>query len=127
MIIKKIFDETYLSMPYHGGISSFALVLMVSAYLNKFDGDREASLSMNLSGFFHFYGTSFDPFYYYLDGDEIVYCEDCNMRPFKESNLIVVDPLDRSNNISQSSYRFREIQRALVMAFKIINSNCLLF
>ena len=37
MIVKKLFDETFLSMPYYGGISSFAIVLMVSAYLNKFD------------------------------------------------------------------------------------------
>ena len=37
MIIKKIFDDTALSIPYLGGISSFSLVLMVSAYLKRFD------------------------------------------------------------------------------------------
>jgi DNA polymerase sigma len=41
MIIKKIFDETYLSIPYQGGISSYSLVLMVSAYLNRYDEDKD--------------------------------------------------------------------------------------
>ena len=40
MIIKKIFDETFLSMPYYGGISSYSLVLMVSAYLKRFDPEK---------------------------------------------------------------------------------------
>lgn len=40
MIIKKIFDETFLSMPYYGGLSSYSLVLMVSAYLKRFDAEK---------------------------------------------------------------------------------------
>lgn len=121
MIIKKIFDETYLSMPYYGGISSFALVLMVSAYLKKYDGEHGQPLSMNLFSFFHFYSTGFIATQHYLDGDNIMYAEGSEERPFKDAALIVVDPLDRSNNISQSSYRFRDIQRAFVSAFKLIN------
>lgn len=46
-------------MPYYGGISSFALVLMVSAYLKKYDGEHNQPLSMNLFSFFHFYSTGF--------------------------------------------------------------------
>lgn len=40
MIIKKIMDGTFLSMPYYGGVSSFSLVLMVSAYLKRFDASK---------------------------------------------------------------------------------------
>ena len=60
MIIKKIFDETYLSTPFYGGLSSYSLVLMVSAYLKRYDEDNSeslSSLSCMLSGFFHFYGA----------------------------------------------------------------------
>lgn len=71
MIIKKILDETYLSMPYHGGISSLSLVLMVSAYLKRYDEEQQEPLSANLAGFFHFYGTGFKPEIHYLDGDKI--------------------------------------------------------
>lgn len=71
MVIKKILDETYLSMPYHGGISSLSLVLMVSAYLKRWDPEQQLSLSTNLIGFFHFYGTGFKPELHYLDGDKI--------------------------------------------------------
>ena len=71
MIIKKIFDDTALSIPYLGGISSFSLVLMVSAYLKRFDPNMEESLSRNLSGFFHFYGVIFKPNLFYLNGDKI--------------------------------------------------------
>lgn len=76
MIMKKIFDGTFLSMPYYGGISSYSLVLMVSAYLKAYDADKEASISRNLSSFFHFYGSQFKPHIYYLNGDDIVHCED---------------------------------------------------
>jgi DNA polymerase sigma len=76
MIIKKIFDDTFLSMPYYGGISSYSLVLMVSAYLKRFDPEKQVSLSMNLSGFFHFYGSGFKPNLYYLNGDTIEFCDD---------------------------------------------------
>jgi DNA polymerase sigma len=75
MIIKKIFDETFLSMPYYGGISSYSLVLMVSAYVKRFDEEKEESLSRNLSGFFHFYGVGFKPHLYYLNGDQIEFCD----------------------------------------------------
>lgn len=75
MIIKKIFDETFLSMPYFGGISSYSLVLMVSAYLKKFDEDKEMSLSKNLAGFFHFYGVGFKPHLFFLNGDILNFCD----------------------------------------------------
>jgi len=123
MIIKKIFDDTFLSMPYHGGISSYSLVLMVSAYLKRFDEEKQESLSRNLSGFLHFYGVGFKPHLFYLNGDQIHFCDDPENRPF-EDPFIVLDPLDSSNNISRSAFRIRDIQRALVKAFKIINTSC---
>ena len=108
MIIKKIFDETFLSMPYYGGISSYSLVLMVSAYLKRFDLDKEESLSRNLSGFFHFYGIGFKPHLFYLNGDSIEFCDDTQQRPFNDP-FIVLDPLDANNNISHSTFRIKEI------------------
>lgn len=123
MIIKKIFDETFLSMPYYGGISSFSLVLMVSAYLKRYDEDKLESLSRNLSGFLHFYGVGFKPHLYYLSGDQIMFCDDPSERPFTDP-FIVLDPLDTRNNISHSSFRIKDIQQALVMSFKIINESC---
>lgn len=108
MIIKKIFDETFLSMPYFGGISSYSLVLMVSAYLKRFDADKQESLSRNLSGFFHFYGVGFKPHLFYLNGDVIEFCQDPTQRPFNDP-FIVLDPLDSSNNISHSTFRIRDI------------------
>jgi DNA polymerase sigma len=74
MIIKKLFDETFLSMPYYGGLSSYSLVLMVSAYLKRYDSEKQESLSHNLSGFLHFYGVGFKPHLNYLNGDTIEFC-----------------------------------------------------
>ena len=108
MIIKKIFDETFLSMPYYGGISSYSLVLMVSAYLKNFDNDKLNSMSRNLSGFFHFYGSGFKPHQFYLNGDSIEFCQDPTQRPFNDP-FIVLDPLDNTNNISHSTFRIRDI------------------
>ena len=96
---------------------------MVSAYLKAYDADKEASISRNLSCFFHFYGSQFKPHMCYLNGDDIVFCEDPARRPFQDP-FIVLDPLDNSNNISHSTFRIKDIQRALVKAFKIINQSC---
>ena len=41
--------------------------------------------------------------------------------------MVVRDPMDFQNNISHSSYRFREIQNALTTAFKVINQNCQMY
>ena len=123
MIIKKIFDDTFLTQPYYGGINSFSLVLMVSAYLKAFDGDKPSSLSRNLSGFFHFYGIGFNTSVLYLKGDTIEVWTDEQPRPFADS-FIVLDPLDETKNICHSAFRIRDIQRALVKAFKIINTSC---
>ena len=71
-------------MPYCGGLSSFSLVLMVSAFLKQFDPCKEESLSTNLSGFFHFYGVGFNPNLYYLDGDKIESCDEPEHRPFTD-------------------------------------------
>lgn len=106
MIIKKIFDQTFLSMPYYGGLSSFSLVLMVSAYLKRFDEKNTESLSRNLSGFFHFYGCGFKPHLHYLNGDNIEYEED--KRPFPDP-FIVLDPMDISNNVGHSTFRIKDI------------------
>mmetsp|Transcript_41362 Transcript_41362/g.63029 ORF Transcript_41362/g.63029 Transcript_41362/m.63029 type:complete len:128 (-) Transcript_41362:154-537(-) len=124
MIIKKIFDNTFLSVPYQGGISSFSLFLMACAYLNNFDEEKEQSLSSNLSGFFHFFGAMFNPQTCYLNGSEFVQLEEESAaRPFFDP-FIVVDPLCSSNNIAHSTYRFHDIQRALQQAFSIINQSC---
>lgn len=111
MIIKKIFDKTFLSTPFYGGLSSYSLVLMVSAYLKRFDETNTESLSRNLSGFFHFYGCYFKPQEFYLDGDNIKFEE--IKRPFRDP-FIVLDPLDRSNNIGRGSFRIKDVQRAFV-------------
>jgi len=126
LIIKKIFDGTFLSIPYQGGISSFSLFLMVCALLKKVDADSSLSLSENLSSFFHFYGGVFNPDTWYLKGTELISLEEgdgAQERPLLDP-FIVLDPLVETNNISSSTYRFRDIQAALKQAFRIINQSC---
>lgn len=65
----------------------------------------------------------FKPHLFYLHGDQIEFCEDTEARPFSDP-FIVLDPLEPSNNISHCTFRIRDIQKALVQAFKIINTSC---
>ena len=56
MIIKKMIEDTTVSLPFYGGINSYSLVLMVSAFLKKFDPHASFSHCWNLMGFFKYFG-----------------------------------------------------------------------
>lgn len=59
LVLKKILLVHNLNQPYLGGLNSYSLVLMTSAFLNHCAGVE--SMSKNLREILNYYGSYFDP------------------------------------------------------------------
>lgn len=66
MILKKLLETYNLNEPYHGGLSSYSLVLMTSTFLNTCSAN---SMGKNLSEFLNYYGNFFNPSITGLNGE----------------------------------------------------------
>jgi DNA polymerase sigma len=59
LVLKKLLQTHGLNHPYHGGLNSYSLVLITSAFLKRFSGVD--SMSKNLLEFLRYFGYFFDP------------------------------------------------------------------
>jgi len=115
LVIKKLLAEKGLNDPFTGGLSSYALVLMVVASLNRHsDHAGPRCLGENFLDFLQLYGCEFDP-------------EESAIRVISTSNfeakttvigqrhhsshevLVVEDPVQLGNNIARSCFRFHDV------------------
>jgi len=69
LVLKKLFESKGLNSVYHGGISSYSIVLMVAAFLKNHRATGLNSSSKNFFEFLYFYGIYFNPLYYYIHGE----------------------------------------------------------
>lgn len=67
MVLKKLLEASNLNQPYHGGLSSYSLVLMTSTFLNTCAAN---SMGKNLTEFLNYYGNYFDPAITGLNGEQ---------------------------------------------------------
>lgn len=58
MVLKKLLQINNLNSPYHGGLSSYSLVLMTYAFLARYDVQQ---MGKNLTALLEFYGQYFNP------------------------------------------------------------------
>jgi DNA polymerase sigma len=59
LVLKKLLQNHGLNHPYHGGLNSYSLVLITSAFLHRFNVVE--SVSKNLVEFLRYFGYFFDP------------------------------------------------------------------
>lgn len=127
MILKHLLKVHNLNDPYTGGISSYALTLMVVAFLQHqlillkngqyifSDGSRidDQDLAATLSQFLHFYA--------YQVGFSMYIIHPCNPGdlshqpilykfPTYTDPLVINDPLNTQNNVSKSSFKADDIK-----------------
>lgn len=69
LVLKKLLDNRSLNSPFHGGLSSYSLVLMVSAFLKNYQASGANSAAMNLFEFLSFYGFYFNAQCYCINGE----------------------------------------------------------
>ncbi len=88
MILKKLLQKSKLNSPYHGGVSSYSLVLMTSTFLCMCSSVSQ--MGKNLTEFLNYYGNYFNPNATSLNGS----CFYPIIGGVSQDPMVVVDPLN---------------------------------
>ena len=135
LALKNILKKANLNDPYKGGISSYGLILMIVSFLQKQKKiGKDISITENNLGrlfyeFVNFYGLQFDPSKYIIiarsNEDET---EDINIQNIQMTNmsneLVIIDPLNVSNNVAKSCYQFHNIKMSFIICVITLKEDC---
>ncbi|CDW88948.1 UNKNOWN [Stylonychia lemnae] len=135
MILKCFLKSRQLNEPYHGGVGSFLLTMLVTSYLQrryKEGGTDKIDLGRHLIDFLELYGTKFnyedigisirDDGFYYQKSKRGWQGYDERTR----SKLSVENPQDSEVDIGGSAFNIKRVQRAFQHAYDTLifnNSN----
>ena len=118
--LKTILKISELNDPYNGGLSSYALVLML-AYFFEHQKKLKKTINKDKLGhlfydFLFFYGGRKDSNYIDLNNN-IMINKDYNY-------AYIADPLNKNNNVAKSSYKFIEVKLIFLISLQILNEPC---
>lgn len=120
IVLKKILNSYGLNKPYLGGMSSFTLLLMVTAFLHL--NPFFQSPSQCLTSFLKYYGEIFDHKRMTIMGEHIVELYESSQCPAGLENVpfSVSSPLQPEINIAYNVTRFEEIKTCFLEVYKKI-------
>ena len=141
-IIKQLLKINNLNDPYSGGMSSYALTLMIVSFFQyqiiqmtqtSWHYDQSSDLANSLFQFFNFFGnnidfsqTTFYPCNPYWRNNSLMNSFDhypIFMRmPPSTDPLLIIDPLNPQNNVGKSSFKISEIKSWFEKAYSDINA-----
>ena len=112
IILKQLLYERGLSDPYRGGLASYALIVMVASFLEN-ETKNDDDVGSQLKRFMLRFGTRV-----FRAATDVVRISQEDGHPSCYTQavadimppLTVVDPVEPSNNIGRSCFRFAEIQ-----------------
>ena len=132
--IKNILKRANLNDPYKGGISSYGLILMIIFFLKQQSfsgvdislGENNNNLGYLFINFLQFYSCEFE------FGKNIIYIKDTinDLDDLKYQNfslgsrLVIIDPLNPSNNVAKSCYQSMRIKMAFIISLKSLYEDC---
>lgn len=111
LVLKKLLQNSNLNSPYHGGLSSYSLVLMTSTFLYT---NNAFSMGKNLTEFLNYYGNFFNPMISGLNGENFM----LNLN--STDPLTVLDPLNPNNNTTRNAFRIKEILQLFKKAHALL-------
>ena len=132
LVLKNILKISNLNDPYKGGLSSYGLILMIVSFLQA-QKRMEIDISINEDNlgklffdFINYYGLKFDPTKY------VIYAKlnenDENEINFKNiqigSELVIIDPLNNSNNVAKSCFQFFNIKMSFIICIISLKEDC---
>lgn len=135
LALKTILKNANLNNPYTGGLSSYGLILMVVSFIqSKMDEkfqDQEDLIGKTFYGFLGHYGVFFDYNKYVIltypinDLNKESIDQDSNLN-FGQNlhELIIVDPLNKQNNVAKKTYQFMNLKMAFMIAFMVTKEDC---
>jgi DNA polymerase sigma len=117
IVLKKILQKYNLNQPYSGGLNSYSLVLMTSAFLKHFGGVQ--SMSKNLQEILNYYGFFFNPQETIINASlDII---SANM--LLSDPMTVIDPHNQMNNVTRSAFRIHDIKGIFYRSFEYLMSH----
>ncbi|CAD5209571.1 unnamed protein product [Bursaphelenchus xylophilus] len=129
LIVKKMMVVYHLNEPFSGGLSSYALVILLTHYLNYNSHfyQRHKPLGLILMKFLCFYGEEFD----YLnkavmfDGNQAVFIDKVVLQQQNEafvgsSMLTIIDPVDPMNDVGRGAHRMVVVRSTFLMLKRIL-------
>ena len=136
LALKTLLNNGNLNNPYTGGLSSYGLILMVVSFIqSEIDNGKYNEKSPNILGetflnVLGHYGIFFDYNNYviitYLVDDSNDNNDRDNSYSFVPNSheLIIVDPLNRQNNVAKSTFQFMNIKMGFLIAFMVAKEDC---
>ena len=132
--IKNILKRANLNDPYKGGISSYGLILMIIYFLKQQSfagidiskGENNCNLGHLFYDFLVYYSFDFE------FGKNIIYVKNTpsDLDALKYQNislgpkLIIIDPLNPSNNVAKSCFQNMGIKMAFIISLKSLLEDC---
>ena len=136
LALKTLLNNGNLNNPYTGGLSSYGLILMVVSFIqSEIDNDKYNEKSPNILGetflnVLGHYGIFFDYNNYVIITYLVDDSNDTNDRDNSFSfvpnshELIIVDPLNKQNNVAKSTFQFMNIKMGFLIAFMVAKEDC---
>ena len=136
LALKTLLNNGNLNNPYTGGLSSYGLILMVVSFIqSEIDNDKYNEKSPNILGetflnVLGHYGIFFDYNNYVIITYLVDESNDTNDRDNSFSfvpnshELIIVDPLNKQNNVAKSTFQFMNIKMGFLIAFMVAKEDC---
>ncbi|ELP89279.1 PAP-associated domain containing protein, putative [Entamoeba invadens IP1] len=122
LFVKYLVFQNNLNEPYHGGIGSYAIVLLTATFLKFYP---QHSLGRALVEFLNFYGNIFK-----MGKTGVSYQHGffslVEKNLFEEDSLVIEDPCDEGNNVGRSSFKFNAVQflfKKTLMGINLIIKN----
>ena len=120
--LKTMLKLSELNDPYNGGLSSYALILMIVYFLEYQKKMKKEINKDNVGSLFYeflfFYGGRMDT--NYIDINNINNSMKINKNPF----IYILDPLNNENNVGKTSFKYMEIKFIFLIALQILNEPC---
>ena len=118
--LKTMLKISGLNDPYNGGLSSYALILMI-VYFLEYQKKMNKEINKEKIGnlfydFLFFYGGRLDT--NHIDINNIN--NKINKNPF----IFIADPLNNQNNVAKTSFKYIEIKFIFLIALQILNEPC---
>ncbi|XXQ32090.1 PAP-associated domain-containing protein [Plasmodiophora brassicae] len=113
-----------LGSPYHGGIGSFTLYVLVIFHLQANGTSCSVSAGSCLRAFLEYYGSSFQVEQYCISvhtgGRPILKADRGHRAPLDVARLCVDSPFDETVDIGRSAFNFAAVRRQLLSTYTIL-------
>lgn len=124
LVLKNLIKIHQLNDPYHGGLSSYGILLLVVAYIQQY-GESQ-SLGSTLINILRTYSQSYRYIQPYSTTESVLRQTiwEYNVFGMMGTNLEIRDPLNSQNNVAKTCFQFQTLFRLFEYGYYSIMKGC---